>query len=90
MFEEATAQELNKSFLDILPKDYSEVSFKKLDSFRQDRELLSHWESIFGMVTIADGEILRYILHNKIPIDRIICHELALRGFDKAREIWLI
>jgi hypothetical protein len=50
------------------------------------------------MASTSDDEILRFILENKIPLDRIIRHELALRGydkdhrwcgFDKARFIWL-
>lgn len=96
--EEATAHEMGMEFLDILPKDYSEIEYRKLDKLRQDVERLPHWETIVGMVSGMDGEVLRYILQNKIPIDRIIRHELALRGFDmnhrwcgfeRAREIWL-
>jgi hypothetical protein len=96
--EEATAQEMEMEFLDILPKDYTEMDYRKLDVLRQDNERLPHWEAIVGMVSVMDGEILRFIIHNKIPLDRIIRHELALRGFDKnhrwcgfdrAREIWL-
>ena len=84
--------------LDICPlKDYSEFSYKKLDTIRQEEEPFPHWERIIGMISVVDGEILRFILETKIPLDRIIRHELALRGFDKnhrwcgfnkAREIW--
>lgn len=96
--EEYTATEMNTTFLDILPKDYSELEYRRLDTIAQDDELLPHWERIRGMVSVMDGEILRYILYNKIPIDRIIRHEIANRGFDqnhrwcgfdKARDIWL-
>ena len=86
------------SFLDILPENHSHVSYRELDVIRQDQEPLPFWESILGIITVTDGEILRYILENKIPLDKIIRHELAGRGydenhrwcgFDKAREIWL-
>lgn len=96
--EEATANEMKEVFLDVLPTDYSEISYRKLDVIRQDIAPLPHWESIIGMISTMDGEVLRYILNNKIPIDHIIRHELAIRGFDKnhrwcgfnkAREIWL-
>ncbi len=96
--EEKTASEMRLKFLDLLPKDYSKLTYQKLDIIRQDKEPLPHWETIIGMVTTVDGEILRFILENKIPLDRVIRHELALRGFDKnhrwcgfdmAREIWL-
>lgn len=96
--EEATAQEMEMNFLDILPENHSQLSYKQLDVIRQDQESLPFWESIIGMISIMDGEILRYILEHKIPLDKIIRHELALRGFnkdhrwcgfEKSREIWL-
>ncbi|WP_292942894.1 hypothetical protein [Olleya sp. UBA1516] len=95
--EEATAAEMQMSFLDILPDNHFELSYRQLDIIRQDIELLPFWESIIGMVSVIDGEILRYIIEDKIPLDKIIRHELAGRGFDKnhrwcgfdkAREIW--
>jgi len=96
--EQITADEMEMSFLDILPKNLSELTYKHLDSVRQDKEPLPFWSTIIGMVSTADGEILRFILENEIPLDKIVRHELALRGydknhrwcgFDKAREIWL-
>ena len=89
---------MEMNFLDILPKNHSQLPYTQLDVIRQDKEPLPFWESIIGMISIMDGEILRFILDQKIPIDKIIRHELALRGFDKnhrwcgfdrAREIWL-
>lgn len=96
--EQATADEMETTFLDILPIDYSTISYKQLDTIRQDGEPLPFWSALVGLVSTADGEILRFILENKIPLDKLIRHELALRGFDKnhrwcgfdkAREIWL-
>ena len=96
--EQATASEMEMTFLDILPIDYSTISYKQLDAIRQDEEPLPFWSALVGLVSTADGEILRFILENKIPLDKLIRHELALRGFDKnhrwcgfdnAREIWL-
>ena len=96
--EQATADEMEMTFLDILPKDYSKISYKQLDTIRQDEEPLPFWSALVGLVSTADGEILRFILENKIPLDKFIRHELASRGYDKnhrwcgfdrAREIWL-
>lgn len=96
--EQATASEMKITFLDILPIDYSTISYKQLDTIRQDEEPLPFWSALVGLVSTADGEILRFILENKIPLDKLIRHELALRGFDKnhrwcgfdkARAIWL-
>lgn len=95
--EEATLDELEMKFLDILPKDYSGLTYKQLDHIAMDENPLPHWEKIRGMISTMDGEILRFILHNNIPIHQLIRHELASRGFDenhrwcgfdKAREIW--
>jgi hypothetical protein len=95
--EQATLEKMENSFLDILPGDYSELSYRKLDVIRQEEEPFPHWERIIGMISVLDGEILRFILETRIPLERIIRHELALRGFDKnhrwcgfnkAREIW--
>lgn len=96
--EEATAQEMDMEFLNVLPKDYSEMSYDDIRHIRMDQEPLPHWGSIIGLFSVADGEILRYILLAKIPLEKLVRHELASRGydkdhrwcgFDKAREIWL-
>jgi hypothetical protein len=96
--EQATVDEMEMTFLDILPKNYSELSYKQLDTVRQDKEPLPFWTALVGSFSSTDGEILRFILESKIPLDKLIRHELALRGFDKnhrwcgfdkAREIWL-
>ncbi len=96
--EEATSQEIEISFLNILPKDYSQISYDDIRHIRMDNNPLPHWEELFGMFSVMDGEILRYILHAKIPLEKLIRHELTGRGydenhrwcgFDKANEIWL-
>lgn len=96
--EQATADEMGFPFLNILPKNYIKLPYRQLDKIRQDEDPLPHWETIVGMLAVMDGEILRFILENQLPLDRMIRHELALRGFDKnhrwcgfdkAREVWL-
>ena len=32
------------------------------------------------MLSITDGEILRFILHTKLPLEKMIRYELASRG----------
>ena len=63
-----------------------------------DNDPLPHWENIIGMISVMDGEVLRYLLHSKLPIEKLIRFELAGRGydenhrwcgFDKANDIWL-
>jgi len=98
VLEEATSEEMEMPFLKILPKDLSEMSYDHIRHIRMDREPLPHWEEITGMISTMDGEIIRYLLHSKIPLEKLIRHELASRGFDKnhrwcgfdkASEIWL-
>jgi hypothetical protein len=98
VLEQSTACEMNVEFLDILPNDLSELSYDNLRHIRMDKEPLPHWESIIGHFSVMDGELLRYILHAKIPLEKLIRFELAGRGFDenhrwcgfdKASEIWM-
>jgi hypothetical protein len=96
--EDVTAQELEMSFLDILPGDLSGLTYTQLDDIRNDQNPLPFWEKITGLFSVADGEVLRFILKQDIPLEKIIRNELACRGydehsrwcgFDKAREVLL-
>ena len=96
--EEVTAQEMEMEFLDILPKDYSEMNYDDIRHILIDSDSLPSWDKIIALFSIADGEILRYIIHTKIPLEKLIRHDLAGRGydknhswcdFDKASDIWL-
>ena len=96
--EEATAKELEMDFIDILPKDYSNMTYDDIRHIRMDREPLPHLEELVGHFSTMDGEILRFVLHSKTPIEMLIRFELAGRGFDenhrwcgfsKSFKIWL-
>ncbi len=96
--EKATADEMEQTFLNIMPDDHSNMSYRDIRHIKMDREPLPHWQSITGMFSVADGEILRYLLKAKIPLEMFIRYELAARGydknhrwcgFDKAEDIWL-
>jgi len=98
VIEKATSEEMEMPFLNILPKDMSRLSYEQIRHIRMDREPLPHLEAITGKFSVMDGEILRFILHTKIPLEKLIRFELASRGydenhrwcgFDKAQEIWL-
>ena len=99
VLEEATSKELEMPFLNVLPKDLSVMSYDEMRLIKMDKDPLPHWEKILGMISTMDGEILRYILHAKLPLERLIRHELASRGynkdhrwfgFERASEIWLV
>ena len=96
--EKATADEMGISFLDILSKDYSEMTYDDIRHIKMQYDPLPHWEDLTGVFSVMDGELLRFILHAKIPLEKLIRHELASRGydenhrwcgFDKASDIWL-
>lgn len=96
--EDATAEEMEMSFLDVLPKNYSTISYDKIRHLKMEKEPLPHWENILGIFSTVDGELLRFIIHTKLPLEKLIRHELASRGYDenhrwcgfeKAADIWL-
>jgi len=77
---------------------YQQMSYQDIEQIRSDTEPLYFWEHIYGMFSSVDGEILRFILAQKVPLEKFIRQELAARGFDKnhrwcgfdkAKDIWL-
>ncbi len=79
-------------------KNYSNMKYEHIREISKDDDPLYHWEEIRGLFSSFDGELLRYILHAKIPLEKFIRYELASRGFDedhnwcgfeKAKKIWL-
>jgi hypothetical protein len=80
------------------PINYAHLHYLQISDVCMDKDPLPHWEELRGMLTVTDGEVLRYILSHKIPIEKFIRFELASRGYDqneqwvgfeKAYEIWL-
>ena len=81
-----------------MPRNYSKMKYRHIKQIRMDDNPLSHWEELTGMFSVAHGEILRFILSAKIPLEKFIRYELASRGYDKdfkwvgfekAEAIWL-
>ncbi len=81
-----------------LPKDYADMTYNHIKHIGMDENPLTHFEEIKGMFSVMHGEVLRYILSHKIPLEKFIRLELANRGHDenhywvgfkKAEEIWL-
>lgn len=95
--EDITKDELDMEFVET-SKNHKELSYDEIRHMRMDRQMLMHWEKIIGIFSVVDGDILRFILHANIPLEKIIRDELAGRGYDenhrwcgfeKAQEIWL-
>lgn len=81
-----------------LHDDYAKMQFHHIEAIYTDNNPLRHWETIKGIFATQHGEILRFILAMKIPLEKFIRYELASRGHDKdhhwvgfeeARKIWL-
>ena len=56
---------------EVLPSDYSDMSYEHIASIGMDEETLKHWEEIRGTIQIIDGEILRFILAKKVPLEKL-------------------
>lgn len=87
-----------KQYFEVLPADYQDMTYEHIASMGTDDDPLKHWEEIRGMVSVMDGEILRFILAMNIPLGKFIQYELACRGHDKdhkwvgfeeAKKIWI-
>lgn len=81
-----------------VPEDYSKLTYDEIRHIRMDKNPLHHLAEIIGAFSVMDGEILRYILHANIPLEKLIRYELAIRGHDEdhhwvgfveAERIWL-
>lgn len=89
---------ISKPVKSIKDASYAKIEFKAIKEIRTDTEMLPHWEKVTGLFTVADGEILRFILRYQIPLEKFIRYELASRGYDeahdccgfeKAEEVWM-
>ena len=98
VLEQTTSLELEIPFLNILPKNYSEISYDTIRHIKMDKYPLPHLESIIGIFSTVDGELLRFMVQTKLPLEKLVRHELAGRGYDKdhrwcgfekAEDIWL-
>lgn len=65
-----------------LPKDYSNISYEHLKMIGMDDNYVGMWEELRGVFSTMNGELMKFILHTKIPLKRLIRWELANRGFD--------
>lgn len=86
------------TWLDIIPANYTRMSYDHIGSIYSDIDPLSHMEDIKGMFSILNNQILLFILQEKIPLEKFIKKELASRGYDNhntfigfkaAEKLWL-
>jgi hypothetical protein len=74
---------MEMEFLGILPKDYSKITYDDIRHIKMQYDPLRHWEDLTGTFAVMNGKLLRFLLHTKIPLEKLIRHELASRGYDK-------
>ena len=66
-----------------LPEDHSNMTYDHIRHIGVDEDPLVHFEKIKGMFSVMHGEILRFILSHRVPLERFIRFELASRGHDE-------
>lgn len=71
-----------------LPETYEHLSYEELKEISRDTQMLEHWEDLLGKFSVMEGELLRFVLQYKVPLEKIIRHELANRGFDQGGQ-WI-
>ena len=79
--ETAKEMDMELSFYPI-PKSYENLSYERIQTMNKDNDPLVHWEELLGRLATMEGEILKFLLHSKIPVEKLIRNELANRGFD--------
>lgn len=86
-----------KSRLIALPTDYSEMNYEQIKALCEDLDLLDYWDDIIALFSTTNVELLRFIIVNKVPLEKLIRFQLAASGhdkynrfvgFEKARRIW--
>ena len=80
--EELTRDEIGIPFVET-SQDHSDMNYDEIRHIRMDYDPLPHWEELTGTFSVMNGELLRFILHAKIPLEKLIRHELAGRGYDE-------
>ncbi|MBN8643452.1 MAG: hypothetical protein J0L86_16695 [Flavobacteriales bacterium] len=65
-----------------LTDSYKNLSYERLQAIAQQTNMLEHWEDLLGKFSVMEAELLRFVLLYEIPLEKLIRHELANRGFD--------
>lgn len=82
-----------------LPESHENMDYRHIRSIFIAKDPLDHWVQVIGMLQVQSNEVLRFILHSNVPLEKFIRFELALSGhdengkwcgFEKAKEIWLV
>lgn len=98
VYEHEKAKEQNLDIIVPLAHILKDISYQDISTIAKDAEPLSFWESIRGMFSIQNNELLMFMLEYNIPFELFIRYELACRGidkhnrwigFDKAEKVWL-
>jgi len=78
-----TAQEMElDNYFYPLADSYKNLSYERLQAIAKESYILEHWEKLIGKFSVMEAELLRFILQYEIPVEKLIRHELANRGFD--------
>lgn len=92
----AQEMELDNHFYP-LPDNYKNLSYERLEAIAKESYILEHWENLLGKFSVMEAELLRFMVLYQIPVEKLIRHQLANRGFDhnnhwvgfeNSKEIW--
>ncbi len=71
-----------------LEGSYEDMEYEDIKNICKDIDPLKHWENLCGAISTIDGELLRFILAEQIPLTKFIQYELGCRGCDDKGE-WI-
>ena len=78
----AQEMELDNHFYP-LPDNYKNLSYERLEAIAKESYILEHWENLLGKFSVMEAELLRFMVLYQIPVEKLIRHQLANRGFDQ-------
>ena len=81
--DEGTRLSSKETFLGVIPKDYRRMSYQHIAYILRDEDPHAHLEKLSGLFSVTDGDVLRFVLYSKIPLEKWIRYELASRGYDE-------
>lgn len=81
----AQEMELDNHFYPLVD-NYKNLSYERLEAIAKESYILEHWENLLGKFSVMEAELLRFMVLYQIPVEKLIRHQLANRGFDQKNQ----
>lgn len=59
------------------------MTYDDIRHIKMQYDPLRYWEDLTETFSAMDGELLCFLIHTKISLEKLIRHELAGRGYDE-------